>query len=136
MIALAHSAAMFGVDGYVVRIEADSPAGTPSFSLIGLPDRALGESRDRVRAGSNAAVLLADEVTSAAETKAPIQDPHVHAVPLSPVPAAPIGRSRGKLNEVCGRKPNQIEAFSKQTPGWNIPLCQASHWTSHHSLQR
>jgi magnesium chelatase family protein len=50
MIALAHSAAMFGVDGYVVRIEADSSAGTPSFSLIGLPDRALGESRDRVRA--------------------------------------------------------------------------------------
>jgi len=46
---------MFGVDGYVVRIEADSAAGTPSFSLIGLPDRALGESRDRVRAAvSNA----------------------------------------------------------------------------------
>jgi magnesium chelatase family protein len=50
VLALAHSAAMRGIDGYVVRVEADSAAGTPSFSLIGLPDRALGEARDRVRA--------------------------------------------------------------------------------------
>ncbi len=50
MLALAHSAAMLGIDGYVVRVEADSAAGTPSFAIIGLPDRALGEARDRVRA--------------------------------------------------------------------------------------
>jgi len=50
VLALAHSAAMLGIDGYVVRVEADSAAGTPSFALIGLPDRALGEARDRVRA--------------------------------------------------------------------------------------
>lgn len=41
---------MLGIDGFVVRVEADSAAGTPSLSLIGLPDRALGEARDRVRA--------------------------------------------------------------------------------------
>jgi magnesium chelatase family protein len=50
VLALAHSAAMLGIDGYVVRVEADSSPGTPSFSIIGLPDRALGESRERVRA--------------------------------------------------------------------------------------
>jgi len=50
VLALCHSAAMHGIDGYVVRVEADSAAGTPSFSLIGLPDRTLGEARDRVRA--------------------------------------------------------------------------------------
>ncbi len=50
VIALAHSASMLGIDGYVVRVEADSAAGTPSFGLIGLPDRALNEARDRVRA--------------------------------------------------------------------------------------
>ncbi len=50
MLALAHCAAMLGIDGYVVRVEADSAAGTPSLTIIGLPDRALGESRDRVRA--------------------------------------------------------------------------------------
>jgi magnesium chelatase family protein len=41
---------MLGIDGYVVRVEADSAAGTPSLTIIGLPDRTLGESRDRVRA--------------------------------------------------------------------------------------
>jgi magnesium chelatase family protein len=41
---------MLGIDGYVVRVEADSAAGTPSFGIIGLPDRALAEARDRVRA--------------------------------------------------------------------------------------
>jgi len=50
VLALAHSAAMLGVDGYVVRVEADSSPGTPAFAIIGLPDRALGESRERVRA--------------------------------------------------------------------------------------
>ncbi len=50
MLSLAFSAAMLGIDGYVVRVEADSAAGTPTFSIIGLPDRALGEARERVRA--------------------------------------------------------------------------------------
>jgi magnesium chelatase family protein len=50
MLSLAFSAAMLGIEGYVVRVEADSSAGTPSFSIIGLPDRALREACDRVRA--------------------------------------------------------------------------------------
>ena len=50
MLALAHSAAMLGIDGYVVRVEADSAPGTPGFTIIGLPDRALSEACYRVRA--------------------------------------------------------------------------------------
>lgn len=50
MLSLAFSAAMLGIEGYVVRVEADSAAGTPIFVIIGLPDRALGEARQRVRA--------------------------------------------------------------------------------------
>jgi magnesium chelatase family protein len=49
LLALALTAAMHGIDGYVVRVEADSSPGTPAFAIIGLPDRALGESRERVR---------------------------------------------------------------------------------------
>ncbi|MBV8155349.1 MAG: ATPase, partial [Candidatus Eremiobacteraeota bacterium] len=41
MLSLAFSAAMLGIDGYVVRVEADSSPGTPLLSIIGLPDRAL-----------------------------------------------------------------------------------------------
>ncbi len=50
MLSRAFSAAMHGIDGYIVGIEADSSAGTPAFAIVGLPDRALGEARDRVRA--------------------------------------------------------------------------------------
>ena len=50
MLALAHSAAMLGIDGYVVRVEADSAPGTPGFTIIGLPDRALADACHRVRA--------------------------------------------------------------------------------------
>ncbi|MEO6913837.1 MAG: magnesium chelatase domain-containing protein, partial [Candidatus Baltobacteraceae bacterium] len=41
---------MLGIEGYVVRVEADSSPGTPSLAIIGLPDRALSEARERVRA--------------------------------------------------------------------------------------
>jgi magnesium chelatase family protein len=50
MLSISFSAAMLGIEGYVVRVEADSAAGSPAFTIIGLPDRALGEARERVRA--------------------------------------------------------------------------------------
>lgn len=50
MIAIGFTATTLGVDGHIIRIEADSSAGTPAFTIIGLPDRALSESRERVRA--------------------------------------------------------------------------------------
>jgi magnesium chelatase family protein len=40
---------MHGVDGLIVRVETDASPGSPSISIIGLPDRSLNESRDRVR---------------------------------------------------------------------------------------
>lgn len=46
----AYSVAMRGVDGVIVEIEADITSGLPSVNLVGLPDTALQESRDRVRA--------------------------------------------------------------------------------------
>jgi magnesium chelatase family protein len=50
MLALAFSAAIAGIDAHVVRVETDSAAGVPNFAIVGLPDRALNESRERVRA--------------------------------------------------------------------------------------
>ncbi|WP_141279564.1 YifB family Mg chelatase-like AAA ATPase [Pseudonocardia hydrocarbonoxydans] len=44
------SVALRGVDGHVVEIEADVGGGLPGVHLLGLPDAALQESRDRVRA--------------------------------------------------------------------------------------
>ena len=38
-----------GIDGYKVTVEATSRAGLPAMDLVGLPDAAVKESRDRVR---------------------------------------------------------------------------------------
>ena len=38
-----------GIDGYRVDVEASSRAGLPAFDLVGLPDAAVKESKDRVR---------------------------------------------------------------------------------------
>ncbi|MFD4366538.1 YifB family Mg chelatase-like AAA ATPase [Rhodococcus sp. NPDC058521] len=46
----AHSVAVSGVDGQVVEIEADIGRGLPAIHLVGLPDTALQEARDRIRA--------------------------------------------------------------------------------------
>ena len=46
----AYSVAVTGVDGQVVEVEADIGRGLPGVKMVGLPDTALQESRDRVRA--------------------------------------------------------------------------------------
>src|SRR5688572_17592158 len=43
------SAAVFGVDAYPVDIEVDVSFGLPHFTMVGLPDATVRESRDRVR---------------------------------------------------------------------------------------
>ncbi|WP_394616197.1 YifB family Mg chelatase-like AAA ATPase [Lentzea sp. JNUCC 0626] len=44
------SVALYGVDGIAVEIEADVGAGQPRTHLLGLPDAALHESKERVKA--------------------------------------------------------------------------------------
>ena len=40
---------LFGIDSYMIEIEADVSNGLPAFDIVGLPDAAVKESRDRVR---------------------------------------------------------------------------------------
>lgn len=42
--------ALVGVEGHVVEVEADLAQGIPGLTMIGLPDAALAESRDRIKA--------------------------------------------------------------------------------------
>jgi magnesium chelatase family protein len=49
MLAKIYSAAVRGVDGYVVEVEADVSAGLSSYSTVGLPDVAVRESKERVQ---------------------------------------------------------------------------------------
>ena len=51
---IAHTAAVAlqGLSGSLVSVEADISSNLPGFVIIGLPDTALGEARDRVRAAA------------------------------------------------------------------------------------
>lgn len=43
------SLGLYGLDAYAVGVEADISQGLPSFDVVGLPDTAVKESRERVR---------------------------------------------------------------------------------------
>jgi len=48
MIVLIRSGALDGLTGYEVRVEVDAGRGLPSFQIVGLPNAAVRESRERV----------------------------------------------------------------------------------------
>jgi magnesium chelatase family protein len=50
MLARVSSCAVIGLDGAVVEAEVDVSTGMPSFVIVGLPDTAVQESRERVQA--------------------------------------------------------------------------------------
>ncbi len=49
MLATLLSATLHGITGRVVRVEVDVAPGLPGFTIVGLPDAALSEARERVR---------------------------------------------------------------------------------------
>ena len=49
MLAIVPSATLHGLDGRFIRVEVDVAPGLPGFTVVGLPDAALQESRERVR---------------------------------------------------------------------------------------
>src|SRR5215471_1726851 len=50
MLAKVRSCAIVGLDGALVEVEVDIGHGLPAFTIVGLPDAAVQESRERVRA--------------------------------------------------------------------------------------
>lgn len=50
MLAKVFSCAVVGLDGVLVEVEVDSGPGQPGFFIVGLPDTAVQESKERVRA--------------------------------------------------------------------------------------
>lgn len=49
MFAKVLSSALVGLDGVLVEVETDILSGLPAFNIVGLPDKAVEESRERVR---------------------------------------------------------------------------------------
>lgn len=49
MVSHLYSMGLYGMDAFPIEVEADLSSGLPSFEVVGLPDAAVKESRDRVR---------------------------------------------------------------------------------------
>ncbi len=50
MLAHTYCASTFGVDAHLIDVETNAVNGIPQYYLVGLPDRAISESRDRIEA--------------------------------------------------------------------------------------
>lgn len=58
-VAKIFSATTVGLDSYLVEVEVDLGAGLPSFTIVGLPDKAIDESKERIRAAvKNSGVMF------------------------------------------------------------------------------
>jgi magnesium chelatase family protein len=58
-LASVRSGALTGVDGIPVDVEVDIGSGLPAFNIVGLPDAAVQEARERVLFSLSAALPLA-----------------------------------------------------------------------------
>ncbi|WP_299639453.1 YifB family Mg chelatase-like AAA ATPase [uncultured Ruegeria sp.] len=57
MVARAHTVAFQGVDARPVEVQCAVSPGLPAFSIVGLPDKAVSEARDRVRSALSAMAI-------------------------------------------------------------------------------
>ena len=48
MLSKVNSCGLLGIDGFSVRVEADIGSGLPAFNIVGLPDAAVREAKERV----------------------------------------------------------------------------------------
>lgn len=58
MLARVYSCAVIGLEGFIVEVEVDTAQGLPSIVIVGLPDTAVQESRERVQAAIKNAGLM------------------------------------------------------------------------------
>ena len=58
MLACVYSCAVIGLDGVIVEVEVDTGEGLPSVIIVGLPDAAVQESRERVQSAIKNAGLF------------------------------------------------------------------------------
>ncbi|HRO14460.1 MAG TPA: YifB family Mg chelatase-like AAA ATPase, partial [Paracoccus sp. (in: a-proteobacteria)] len=54
MVAIAYSVAFDGIEARLVEVQASVAPGLPAFTIVGLPDKAVSEARERVRAAFGA----------------------------------------------------------------------------------
>ena len=88
MFATVQSATILGAQGYPVTVEVHVGIGLPAFTIVGLPDEACREARDRVRSA------LAEQRRRVAVDEADHRQPRAAASPQDRVGSRPGDRRR------------------------------------------
>lgn len=52
MLTVSYSAGLFGIDGFTVTVECNAENNIPSFEIVGLPDSAVKEAKQRIKAAT------------------------------------------------------------------------------------
>lgn len=97
------SMGLSGIDAFPVSVEVDASRGMPSFEIVGLPDAAVKESRDRVRAAIKncgfelpAAKIVVNLAPADVKKAGPIYD-----LPILTGLLCASGQLRANLDGVC-----------------------------------
>ena len=102
MLACVRTAAVYGIDACTVNVEVDVSFGLPSFTMVGLPDTSVRESRDRVEARS----------ATRASTSPSIASPSTSPPPTS---ARRAPRSTCRLPSACLPRPGASRGATSTT---------------------
>src|SRR5205807_6532900 len=83
MLARVRSAAVFGIDAYLVDVETDIANGLPTFATVGLPQGAVKEGRERVYAAlaNTGYTFPLKRITGKGTTCRPILPPSPYPIP-------------------------------------------------------
>jgi magnesium chelatase family protein len=104
MLARVYSCAVIGLEGVVVEVEVDTTSGFPGMTIVGLPDAAVQESRERVQAAvKNAGVafprkrLVVNLAPAAVRKEGPFYDLPIAVGVLIFTGVLPAGAADGML---------------------------------------
>jgi magnesium chelatase family protein len=132
MVARAHTVAFEGIEVRPVDVQVQMTAGLPTFAVVGLPDKAVAESRERVRGALSAMGLALPPkriVVNLAPADLPKEGSHYDLpialavlVALDILPADAISNSvalgelalDGTITAVAGTLPTALSALDRQ----------------------
>jgi magnesium chelatase family protein len=132
MVARAYTVAFEGIDVRPVDVQVQMTSGLPAFSVVGLPDKAVGESRERVRGALSAMGLALPPkriVVNLAPADLPKEGSHYDLpialallVALDILPADAIGQSvalgelalDGAITAAAGVLPTALSALERE----------------------
>ena len=102
MLAKTNTCAVVGLEGFIVQVEVDISPGLPAFIIVGLPDTAVQEAKERVRAAIRNSRLRVPHATR-----------HRQSGPRGPAKSGTRLRPPDCGRRVVGLRPNSRSAMVK-----------------------